>query len=508
MGVLRVTDTPARNAPRAIGRYLLFDEIASGGMATVHLGRLLGPAGFSRTVAVKRLHPQYAKDPEFVAMFLDEARLAARIRHPNVVSTLDVVAEAGELFLVMEFIQGESLARLLRAALRVEQKIPPPIAVAMGSQALLGLHAAHEATNERGDALGIVHRDVSPQNILVGVDGVAHVVDFGVAKAAARIHTTQDGTLKGKIAYMAPEQLKQQPLDRRTDVFAASVVIWETLTNRRLFAAGDVAASVTKILNDDVPAPSRFAPELPAALDAVVLKGLERDPTRRHASAREMARALQTALAPASALEVGEWVETVAGEVLAERREQVADVESKSTTMPELPDVVAAALDGRRSVADGSSKTELSSALPSGVPARRPARGAWIGAVALVLLLLGVGAWLFGGSRRADPVAADRSPPDLRGTSGSAAAAADPEQSPSAAASAPAALPPSVAAPVPSTMASEAAPRDLAPSAAAATRKVPAAKPVAKPVAKPHANCTPPYTLNPDGSKRFKPECF
>src|SRR5678816_238661 len=165
-------------------------------MATVHGGRLLGPSGFSRTVAIKRLHPQYAKDPEFVAMFLDEARMAARIRHPNVVPTLDVVARDGELFIVMEFVHGEALSALLRASAARRQAIPSDVVATLACGVLHGLHAAHEATGDRGEPLGVVHRDVSPHNVLVGADGVARVVDFGVAKAAGRAATTRDGQLK------------------------------------------------------------------------------------------------------------------------------------------------------------------------------------------------------------------------------------------------------------------------------------------------------------------------
>src|SRR5262249_30807867 len=162
-------------------------------MATVHFGRLLGPVGFSRTVAIKRLHAHFAADPEFVSMFLDEARLAARIRHPNVVPTLDVVATAGELFLVMDYVPGETLSRLIAASNAQRRWIPLPIAAAMACGVLHGLHAAHEAKSERGAPLGIVHRDVSPQNLLVGTDGVPRVLDFGVAKAAGRLQTTRDG---------------------------------------------------------------------------------------------------------------------------------------------------------------------------------------------------------------------------------------------------------------------------------------------------------------------------
>jgi serine/threonine protein kinase len=187
---------------RLVGRYALSAEIASGGMATVHFGRLLGPVGFSRTVAIKRLHPHFARDPEFVTMFLEEARLAARIRHPNVVQTLDVVATKGELFLVMDYVQGESLARLQRAVVAANQLIAPSMTRAIVSGVLHGLHEAHEAKDERGQPLGIVHRDVSPQNIMVGVDGVARVLDFGIAKAVGHTQITRDGHVKGKVAYM------------------------------------------------------------------------------------------------------------------------------------------------------------------------------------------------------------------------------------------------------------------------------------------------------------------
>ncbi|HEY6462542.1 MAG TPA: serine/threonine-protein kinase, partial [Polyangiaceae bacterium] len=228
---------------RVVGRYAVFDEIAVGGMATVHVGRLLGPAGFSRTVAMKHLHKQFAGDPEFVAMFLDEARIAARIRHPNVVSTLDVVTLDGELYLVMDYVAGESVAHLLRGLRRRDAFVPPRIAVTIACDMLAGLHAAHEATDDHGQPLGIVHRDVSPQNVLVGTDGSARVVDFGVAKAAGRMQTTREGQVKGKAAYMAQEQLRGGAVDRRTDVYSAAVVLWETLTGERLFKSDTPAGA-------------------------------------------------------------------------------------------------------------------------------------------------------------------------------------------------------------------------------------------------------------------------
>ena len=226
---------PVTGPERLIGRYALFGEIASGGMATVHFGRLLGPVGFARTVAVKRLHPQFARDPEFVSMFLDEARVAARIQHPNVVATIDVVALEGELFLVMEYVLGETFSKLLRSARNRGQRVPLRVVTALLAGSLHGLHAAHEAKNEHGEPLGIVHRDVSPQNVIVGIDGVARVLDFGVAKAVGRLQSTREGQLKGKLSYMAPEQIRSGQVDRRTDIYAASIMLWEALVGKRLY---------------------------------------------------------------------------------------------------------------------------------------------------------------------------------------------------------------------------------------------------------------------------------
>jgi eukaryotic-like serine/threonine-protein kinase len=250
------------------GRYALCGEIASGGMATVHIARQLGAAGFARIVAVKRLHERYARDPEFVAMFLDEARIVARVRHPNVVQTIDVVAEDGELFLVMEYVHGECLLRLNAMANKRSTALPVPVIAAILAAALHGLHEAHEARGETGEPLGIVHRDVSPHNILVGTDGASRVLDFGVAKASQRIQTTHEGQLKGKLSYMAPEQVTNQPVDRRTDVYAAAVCLWEALTGTKLFQGGSEGAVVNQILLEPLRPPSSLNRSVSPALRA------------------------------------------------------------------------------------------------------------------------------------------------------------------------------------------------------------------------------------------------
>jgi serine/threonine protein kinase/ABC-type arginine transport system ATPase subunit len=327
-GVTAQTLSGSARARRVVGnRYVVHDEIAAGGMATVHLGKMRGPFGFTSTVAIKRLHPSLARDPEFVAMFLDEARLASRVRHPNVVPVLDVFAEEGCLSLVMEYVEGESLAQLCALARAAEAVVPVSIAAAIIASILHGLHAAHEARDEEGRLLGLVHRDVSPQNVIVGTDGVVRLIDFGIAKAAGRRNASRNGQLKGKIAYVAPEQIQGRTVDRRTDVYGASVLLWELLTGERLFDGETEGMILGRVLDDDVPPPSSLRADLPAALDAITLRGLDRAQERRFESARAMARALEGAVRPATADEIGQWVQSLACAALGERRETLARLE-------------------------------------------------------------------------------------------------------------------------------------------------------------------------------------
>ena len=262
------------------GRYAVFDEIAHGGFASIHLGRAVGAGGFARTVAIKRLHAQYAKDPEVSAMFLDEARVVARIRHPNVCPTLDLIAEDDELFIVMEYIEGVTLRHLLRDAAKRKRSIPLGVTLKIICGALHGLQAAHDAKNEQGEPMDLVHRDVSPDNILVGVDGMPRLLDFGVARALGQYHNTRDGEVKGKLHYITPEQVRGEPITARSDLFSASVVLWEAMTTKRLFRAKSVAAIAHDLLSKEIPEPSTVA-DTPRKLDGIVMQGLERDPTKR-----------------------------------------------------------------------------------------------------------------------------------------------------------------------------------------------------------------------------------
>jgi len=461
-------------------------------MATVHYGRLRGPVGFSRTVAIKRLHAQFAKDPDFAAMFLDEARLAARIRHPNVVPTLDVVSEGGELLLVMDYVHGESLAQCLRAAGAAQRPIPIEVVSAIACSVLHGLHAAHEATRENGEPLSMVHRDVSPQNVLIGADGVPRVLDFGVAKAAGRVQTTRDGQLKGKLAYMAPEQLKSEAgVDRRTDVYAAGVVLWETLTRQRLFSGDNEGIVIRNVLERRVEAPSTVAAGVPPTLDAITLRALEREPSRRFATAREMALAIEGAVPVASATRITEWLEGLVGQRMARRAGAVSAIESHSgrgsLTEEGVPQDEAETTVMPSPTADpGASLSQVSSvsvATSHRAPAAAPDRRWWwvasaagaVGAGLLVLLVARMG-----------------SHEKLATT---ATTATDPGSAPP-----PQASTPPVAPLEPPSATTSPPPPASAPTAAALPRTAPAAPPPAKP-------CTIKSYIDDSGIKRYVKQC-
>jgi serine/threonine protein kinase len=481
------------------GRYVLHGEIASGGMATVYFGRLLGAAGFSRSVAIKRLHPQFAKDPDFVAMFVDEARLAARIAHPNVVPTLDVVSYADELLLVMEYVHGAPLSRLLRAMTQRGEHMPPRIVASILCGVLRGLHAAHEAKSEAGAPLGIVHRDVSPQNVLVGTDGIARVLDFGVAKAAGRWQSTRKGQLKGKIAYMAPEQIATDHVTRKTDLYAVTVLLWEALTSRRLFRADNDAQLLALVLGGLVQPPSKLVEGLPRGFDEIVLRGLDRDPARRFATAREMAAAIEAVTSTAPPTEVGEWVERIAADELRERTQRIEEIE-RSIPQPAQPAP-------RVSIAPEPKSQVVHLAMARTHSPFQKARWRSIG-VALAVLgacALGVGAL----ELRALHSAA-------HSTQGGVLISANlPSSHVDDRASAPALVAPAAPAwvevPLPAstaTPAPAAIPGSTLTSAPTHTRTRsgrPPAKPAPNPM--PSPDCIPPYTADSHGHIHFKPTC-
>ena len=510
----------APSAPRVVGRYAIYGEIASGGMATVHFGRMLGQVGFARIVAIKRLHPQFAKDPEFVAMFIDEAKLAARIQHPNVVSTLDIVRDGDELILVMQYVQGESLSRLLKALRRADKRLPSQVALSVVASALHGLHAAHEARSENGVPLNIVHRDVSPQNIIVGSDGVSRVLDFGVAKAAMRATSTRNGQIKGKVSYMAPEQFRLQDVDRRTDIFAAGVVLWESLTGRRLFDGQDPAQVMTKLLELEIPKPSEVESSVDSDLDAIVLKALERDPQKRYATAREFAIALENAGKLALPREVGEWVEQEAEGALQKRREQIAQIEQMPSSVGTPQGPVQEDSEGSSSRVIPAEHARLSnpevdpsSFSQSAVSVHQSASMTMEAPRSgkLMPILLGIGLAVFlagavavgllvlklvrgpGASVEGVDMPAASSKPEVKVVPSPPAKKVEPKK----------VVEPAVSASAPPSASTA---KKVAPKPHWIRRTPPPA--TAKQPKKPAANCNPPYVLDDKGIRRIKPECM
>jgi eukaryotic-like serine/threonine-protein kinase len=426
-------------------------------MGSVHLGRMLGPLGFSKVVAIKQLHGSLAKDPDNVTMFLDEARLVARLQHPNIVSMLDVVVEEGELFLVMEYVKGAPLSALLERAAASTVPCAPRVAAAIISGVLQGLHHAHETKNSRGELLRLVHRDVSPQNIMVGIDGVARVLDFGIAKAAGRVHQTKEGLIKGKVPYMPPEALEGRALDRRADVYAAGVVLWETFAGRRLYTGAIDQTLFARILTARVPLVSEERSGL-ERYDEVVLRALHRDLNARYASAHEMLLALEQCGPIATASEVAEWVQPLASSLLQERAALVHEIETDAgaALVPEPPPIA------RSEPPPAPAK--------SGVP-----RGALAGLVGLVGLVLLVGLLTIWTRQRKTAVS-PASPSVTSLASAESSASEQPSTNPEP----------------------SAAPALLAPN--------PETKRAATP-ARTKKDCDPPYVLDGAGHRRYKIEC-
>jgi len=315
-------------AGRQLGRYEILTQLASGGMASVYIARAQGVAGFERLVAIKVLHPHLAYEQEFISMFLDEARLAARIRHMNVVPTLDISDSPGDgYFLVMEYIEGNHLGALLGRAAKKGERLPQPFVCRVLVDTLQGLGAAHRLTDEHGTPLKLVHRDVSPHNILVGTDGIARLTDFGVAKADVRMASTRAGQFKGKLSYMAPEQASSNETDQRSDLFSVGIILWESLTGRRLFKGESNAATLNKLLNDTVIKPSDLWPDL-EPFDDVVMKALSRSPDGRFQSADEFGDALDNAAGRAGVAktrDVAEVVRSLDADKLQGERQRVRD---------------------------------------------------------------------------------------------------------------------------------------------------------------------------------------
>jgi serine/threonine-protein kinase len=408
MTMTESTTTPmSLHAGSVLGRYELLLPIAKGGMAQVWAARLRGSRGFQKLVAIKTILPDVLDNTRMERMFLEEAQLASQIHHPNVVSTLELGEQDGTLYLVMDWVDGEPLNQVMNKALE-QGGLPLPIAVNLIGQACQGLFAAHELGDDSGSLLGVVHRDVSPQNLLIGFSGTAKLVDFGIAKATARSSgLTQQGELKGKFAFMAPEQVRGQAMDCRTDLFALGILLYAITTGKHPFRGNHPGETVQNICSDKPPTPpSELLPDYPIELEAVVMRALSKDPAGRFANANEMLAALEEAMpGPLEAsfqVEVAAYLKQLFGARASERRTAIRVAQEqidrqRQDTSTSSGTLRAISLDRKESEISGlqSPPTGSVSFGAAEVPtfAARSGHGKWLGlaaavAVAAVLVLV------------------------------------------------------------------------------------------------------------------------
>ncbi len=327
-------------SPDRFGHYEILERIAAGGMAELSKARLSGPEGFQKIVAIKKILPHLADNDEFIAMFADEARLAAQLNHPNIVHIFDLgKIESGGYFIAMEYVEGRDLRAILQTAREVGTPLPPPLAVYVASKIAAALDYAHRRRDLEGKDLNIVHRDVSPPNILISYEGDIKLCDFGIAKAASKASQTQSGALKGKVPYMSPEQAWGRPLDRRSDIFSLGCVLYEMLTEEKLFRGDSDLSVLEKVRAAEVTPASTVNPEVPKSLDVVLLKALAREPDDRYANASDMLRDLEAVLysyspAPGSA-DLAIYLHRLQAEESAAAESRAREASRSATPEPE-----------------------------------------------------------------------------------------------------------------------------------------------------------------------------
>jgi eukaryotic-like serine/threonine-protein kinase len=495
--------TPVAPRGMVVGRYAVYDKLAAGARAEVWLGRARGQPG-SPPLVIKRLHRELLCDPVFVSAVVTDARRCSTVEHPNLATVRDVaLIEARDLLLVSEYFAGETLAQLFGACFRSRTRMPLPVAVGIMIGVLHGLEAAHQARDGSG-ASPIVHGGLSPQNVLVGADGVPRVLDFGLATARTRAPAATALYAQGKRAYMSPEQARGQAVDGRTDVYAAAVILWELLAGERLFretAGADIALQIT---THRIPRLSELHPDLPAPLDEVLASGLARAADARPATAAAFARALEAIVPPASAAEIASWIGGVARERLARRAELVAAV----AHAPDPPEPLHGGAEG--AAVSSAPSPWVVSAPTATRRSHRPHRSplvVLVGALASCLLIVSA----LAARRHLAALEQERAQPRPAST-----AVSSPPRFRVDVPSPPSALPPPVALP-PATAPMVAVERAAQPRVA----KVPAAVGPAR--ARPRAavdqnhrarvppaapGCQPPFTVDDQGIRRVKRECL
>ncbi len=313
-------------SPRMFGKYYLYERLAVGGMAEIFKAKMFGVDGFEKTMVVKQILPQYSRHREFIQMFIDEAKITVSLSHGNIVPVFELGEIEGIYFIAMECVEGKTLGEVMDAGLDSGRRLSIPHALYICAEMLAGLDFAHRKTDEDGQPLGIVHRDVSPQNILISYEGAVKVVDFGIARAATKVHETQAGVIKGKFGYMSPEQAMGQDVDQRSDIFATGILLYEMLTLERLFQGATDGVTLDRVKRADVPTPSRTNPQLPPKVDAIVFKALARRPEDRYQTAGEMRqdviRYLYSLPEEASAGTLSSYVRGLFAEELEARKRQ------------------------------------------------------------------------------------------------------------------------------------------------------------------------------------------
>jgi serine/threonine protein kinase len=385
------------------GKYRLIRPLAEGGMAQVYIAKQLGLEGFEKVVVLKRILPQHSKNPEFVAMFLDEARISARLSHPNLVQIFDFGLQDNCYFLAMEYLAGENLSSIMRAVAAKKEHIPSEIAATIIASACAGLHYAHSITDEKGVPLGIVHRDVSPSNLMVTHQGIVKVLDFGIAKAEGKLAETQTGVVKGKWVYMSPEQVKSEPLTGQSDVFSLGLILYELTTGVKLFQRDNELAIIAAVMTTEIKPPRQLRPMMPQEMEDVIMKAVDRDKSKRFQSAAEMERALLQFIAHRTFVNPAEALQKYVIELFGETR--MKELRTMPTTDPGLAEPMTEAVDSGRTAY---------AAPPSHLQPPRQSKWTRVAIVVGPTLLIGliaVGAFLMGQGKA--PPADPANPPAL-----------------------------------------------------------------------------------------------
>jgi serine/threonine protein kinase len=361
---------------KRFGKYDLIEPIAVGGMAEVFKARVHGDVGFERTLAIKRILPHLMADADFVSMFVDEAKIAVQLTHSNIAQIHDLGWHDGAYFIALEYVHGRDLRAITMAEHARGGAVPLPIACAVAMKVAEALDYAHRAEGRDGRPLRVIHRDVSPQNLLVSYDGEVKVIDFGLAKAAGRTHHTAAGILKGKLAYLSPEQASSEPVDYRSDIYALGIVLWELLTGQRLFLRDNDVDTVTAVKLAEVPSPRSLASDVPFELDAIAMRALDRSPAQRYQRAQELHDALEAYLYQRGEIITRKRLATYMRELFPEEwmaPNEISEMHEIELIEDEVEDDETREIpeDLRRSLVKSTTPRKLSSAPPMTPPAVR-----------------------------------------------------------------------------------------------------------------------------------------